>query len=179
MIGTCERCGKQVEGDSYGSYCGLSLGTQSASYDLLVAKMRTSTTTYHVLGREEAFICNQCAGQRMPGGGIAFCLLLGAAVLGLGTWRFVASLGRPHLHWWPPLLCLALPGLILFLTGLIGIAQNVSRKSGKNVTPDRDEGVRAAIEARRGMIERAHAGQQVVFWTPKEYERLIKKQKRT
>ena len=178
MIGQCQRCGKQAEGNSYGFYCGLVLGTQSASYDLLVARMRTSTTSYRVLGREEAFVCNQCAGARIPGGGVAISLLLGAGVLALGIWRLVASAGRPHVRWWPSLFCLALPGLLVFLFGLIGIAMNRARRTGKNPTIDKEEGVRAAIEARRGTIQGAHPGQQVVFWSPKEYERLVRKQKR-
>jgi hypothetical protein len=169
---TCQKCGKTSAGQHYTFHYGELCDTKSSSQDLVVARVTTQTKTYRIFGEEGAHICDRCATTRLGWQAALICLILGISWAYFGT---MASTGlfSSRIGWQPILFCIC-PGAFLVLVAVMGVLELFGKVM---VKADADTGEKAAIDARRKDLSVGHASSEMVFWTGKEYAKLLAKQK--
>jgi hypothetical protein len=173
MVITCQKCGKTGEGQLYKFHYGELYNTQSSNLGLGVATVTTQTKTYRIFGEEGAYICDLCATSRLGWKGTLGLFFFGLAWAFFGTLIFTGNFTL-KVGWQTVLFCIC-PGAFLVLLSFIGVFELFGKVA---IKADADTGEMAAIEARRNDLSVGHSASEMVFWTSKEYKKLVEKRRK-
>ena len=157
MIGACEKCGREAEGELYTFY----YGTESKQHQRAGAMgdHTITTTTRQVMGSKSAFICARCVARSARNTALVSLILsviLAALAFGVPFLPASARVWESAFSFLPVVVCFA-PAALLLVVGIVFLFKGKSRDVGETV----------AVEVHKNEISAKTGANK--FWTTGEY----------